>query len=80
MAEKKRKSIIPEMPGSEKVHAPEPKRAEVTDIDKLIEPPSKNVMEGINAASIEKAVKSSNSRRVSALYKLERGGTVCQNT
>ena len=42
------------MPGSEKVHAPEPKHDQVTDIDKLIEPPSKNVMEGINAASIER--------------------------
>ena len=60
MAEKKRKSIIPDMPGSEKTHSPQPERATVTDIDKLIEPPSKNPMEGINAASIEKAVKSAN--------------------
>ena len=60
MAEKKRQSIIPDMPGTEKIHAPEPKRAPVTDIDSLIEPPSKNVMDGINAASIEKAVKSAN--------------------
>ncbi|MDO4421154.1 MAG: FtsW/RodA/SpoVE family cell cycle protein [Eubacteriales bacterium] len=60
MAEKKRQSIIPDMPGTEKIHDPEPKRATVTDIDSLIEPPSKNVMDGINAASIEKAVKSAN--------------------
>ena len=60
MAEKKRQSIIPDMPGTEKIHAPEPKRAPVTDIDSLIEPPSKGIMDGINAASIEKAVKTSN--------------------
>ena len=48
------------MPGTEKIHAPEPEHAHVTDIDRLIEPPQKSVMEGINAASIEKAVKSAN--------------------
>ncbi len=60
MAEKKRQSIIPDMPGTEKIHTPEPEHAHVTDIDRLIEPPQKSVMEGINAASIEKAVKSAN--------------------
>ena len=60
MAEKKRQSIIPDMPGTEKIPAPEKKHAPVTDIEKLIEPPSKSVMEGINAASIEKAVRSAN--------------------
>ena len=60
MAEKKTQSIIPDMPGTEKIPAPEKKRAPVTDIEKLIEPPSKGVMDGINAASIEKAVKSAN--------------------
>ena len=60
MAEKKRQSIIPDMPGTEKIKAPETKHAPATDIEKLIEPPAKGIMDGINAASIEKAVKTSN--------------------
>ena len=61
MQEKKRHSIIPDMPVSkvnEEKHPPVYKSAVTTDIDSLIEPPSKN--EGIDAAAIEKAVKASN--------------------
>ena len=44
----------------ERTTAHEPEKAVVTDIESLIEPPSKNVMEGINAARIEKAVRTAN--------------------
>lgn len=63
MAQKKRHSIIPDMPGAkvkEKEQVPSSKNAVITDIDSLIEPPSKNEKEGLNAAAIEKAVKSAN--------------------
>ena len=51
------------MPGAkvkEKEQVPSSKSAVITDIDSLIEPPSKNEKEGLNAAAIEKAVKSAN--------------------
>jgi len=51
------------MPGAkvkEKEQIPSSKSAVITDIDSLIEPPSKNEKEGLNAAAIEKAVKSAN--------------------
>ncbi|MCR5385085.1 MAG: FtsW/RodA/SpoVE family cell cycle protein [Saccharofermentans sp.] len=63
MAQKNRHSIIPDMPGAkvkEKEQVPSSKSAVITDIDSLIEPPSKNEKEGLNAAAIEKAVKSAN--------------------
>ena len=63
MAQKNRHSIIPDMPGAkvkEKEQIPSSKSAVITDIDSLIEPPSKNEKEGLNAAAIEKAVKSAN--------------------
>ena len=60
MPEKNRHSIIPDMPGVEKKKSPEPRKAAVTDIDRLIEPAPKHEREGINAATIEKAVKTSN--------------------
>ena len=51
------------MPGAkvkEKEQVPSSKSTVITDIDSLIEPPSKNEKEGLNAAAIEKAVKSAN--------------------
>ena len=44
----------------EKEQVPSSKSAVITDIDSLIEPPSKNEKEGLNADAIEKAVKSAN--------------------
>ena len=60
MAQKNGHSIIPDMPGNEKDHSAEAKRAVVTDIDSLIEPPSKKDNEGVTAASLERAVKAAN--------------------
>ena len=63
MKEKNRHSIIPDMPVSkvnENDHSPVYKSTVTTDIDSLIEPPSKHENEGINAAAIEQAVKASN--------------------
>ena len=63
MAQKNRHSIIPDMQGvkvKEKEQVPSSKSAVITDIDSLIEPPSKNEKEGLNADAIEKAVKSAN--------------------
>ena len=63
MAQKNRHSIIPDMPGAkvkEKEQAPSVERAVITDIDSLIEPPSGNEKEGLNAEAIEKAVKAAN--------------------
>ena len=44
----------------EQDNPPKPKSAPVTDIDGLIEPPAKHGLEGVNASSIEKAVRTSN--------------------
>ena len=63
MPEKNRHSIIPDMPGAmpkEKANSPAVKNAETTEFDNLIEPPVKHGLEGVNVASIEKAVKTSN--------------------
>ena len=93
MAEKKVKSIIPDVPlygnpntaaktgapsnkepvkkAPSKNHAPakksfikkpfaDPKTGKITDIDSLIEPPPKAEREGLNAAKIEQAVRTSN--------------------
>ena len=103
MAEKKVKSIIPDVPlygtpgnaaGSgaskpqapakknpSKAHAPvrkqapakpfaDPKTGKITDIESLIEPPPKPEKEGINAATIEQAVKSSNIPMILMIFAL----------
>ncbi|MBQ5520174.1 MAG: FtsW/RodA/SpoVE family cell cycle protein [Clostridiales bacterium] len=103
MAEKKVKSIIPDVPlygtpgnaaGSgaskpqapakknpSKAHAPvrkqapakpfaDPKTGKITDIESLIEPPPKPDKEGINAATIEQAVKSSNIPMILMIFAL----------
>ena len=44
----------------EQDNPPKPKSAPATDIDGLIEPPAKHGLEGVNASSIEKAVRTSN--------------------
>ena len=45
---------------NDKDHSPKANGTAITDIDSLIEPPAKHGIEGVNAASIEKAVKSAN--------------------
>ena len=63
MPEKNRHSIIPDMPVTkvnDRDHSPKAKGSSINDIDSLIEPPAKHENEGINAAAIEKAVKSAN--------------------
>ena len=57
MPEKTRHIIPPSNP-SGSVNKPEEKKAAITDIDSLIEPPSKPSLEGLNVANIEKAVRS----------------------
>ena len=57
MPEKPR-HIIPPRELSGAVKKPEEKKAVITDIDSLIEPPSKPANEGLNVAKIEKAVRS----------------------
>ena len=54
----KTRHIIPPTDASGHVTKPEEKKAVITDIDSLIEPPSKPSLEGINVAKIEKAVRS----------------------
>ena len=54
----KTRHIIPSTDASGHVTKPEEKKAVITDIDSLIEPPSKPSLEGINVAKIEKAVRS----------------------
>ena len=54
----KTRHIIPQTDASGNVTKPEEKKAVITDIDSLIEPPSKPSLEGINVAKIEKAVRS----------------------
>ena len=54
----KTRHIIPPREPSGAVKKPEEKKAVITDIDSLIEPPSKPANEGLNVAKIEKAVRS----------------------
>ena len=55
----KTRHIVPPKQMNAKEHSPEPKKAVVTDIDSLIEPPSKAARDvTINTAAIEKAVRS----------------------
>lgn len=54
----KAKHIIPDMKVNKKTNSPEEKKAVVTDIESLIEPPKPAQTPALNAAAIEKAVRS----------------------
>ena len=54
----KAKHIIPDMKVNKKTDSPEEKKAVVTDIESLIEPPKPAQTPALNAAAIEKAVRS----------------------
>jgi len=54
----KAKHIIPDMKVNKKTDSPEEKKAVVTDIESLIEPPKPTQTPALNAAAIEKAVRS----------------------
>ena len=54
----KAKHIIPDMRVNKKTDSPEEKKAVVTDIESLIEPPKPAQTPALNAAAIEKAVRS----------------------